>query len=79
MLLILYFFHISVMKFLFKPFTYQWLYYSEFLGSLEAHQAIAANFSIELLSVAGGLVGLFLLARWVWRASCSNSAKGPWR
>ena len=76
-LLVLYIFHISVMKFLFKPFTYQWLYYSEFLGSLEAHQAIAANFSIELLAVAGGLVGLFLLARWFAVRVLLKLCQGP--
>ena len=76
-LLVLYIFHISVMKFLFKPFTYQWLYYSEFLGSLEAHQAIAANFSIDLLAVAGGLVGLFLLARWFAVRVLLKLCKGP--
>jgi lipoteichoic acid synthase len=64
-LLAVYIAHISVMKFLFKPFTYQWLYYSDFLGSFDAHQAIAANMNGEMIAVAGALVALFLIGRWL--------------
>lgn len=64
-LLAVYIAHISVMKFLFKPFTYQWLYYSDFLGSFDAHQAIAANMNGEMIAVACALVILFLMGRWV--------------
>ena len=39
------FINISIVIYLGKPFTYQWLYYSDFLGSNEAKTAFQANTS----------------------------------
>jgi len=41
--------NITTVIFLGKPFTYQWLYYSDFLGSTEAKTAIVENLSFSIL------------------------------
>ena len=38
--------NVNVVKLLGRPFNYQWLYYSDFLGSPEAKTAMAANSSV---------------------------------
>ena len=43
------FINISIVIYLGKPFTYQWLYYSDFLGSNEAKTAFQANTSNVIL------------------------------
>jgi arylsulfatase A-like enzyme len=59
--------HIAILKYIGQPFTYQWLYYSEFLGSMEAKQAIWANVSVALLLIVAAcatiFASLFLLMR----------------
>jgi len=54
------------MKFLYKPFTYQWLYYSDFLGSFDAQRAIVANLNKAMLVVCASLLTSFLVGRWVF-------------
>jgi lipoteichoic acid synthase len=51
--------HISILKYIGQPFTYQWLYYSGFLGSMEAKQAIWSNVSFTLLLVVLACVAIF--------------------
>ena len=47
-----------------KPFTYQWLYYSGFLGSDEAKTALQENISISIIgNLIAYCVSLFLLAK----------------
>lgn len=43
------FINISIVVYLGKPFTYQWLYYSDFLGSNEAKTAFQANSSNDII------------------------------
>jgi arylsulfatase A-like enzyme len=43
------FINISIVVYLGKPFTYQWLYYSDFLGSNEAKTAFQANTSNSII------------------------------
>lgn len=47
------FINITTVIFLGKPFTYQWLYYSDFLGSDEAKTALQENLS---LGIVGNLI-----------------------
>ncbi|MBJ7880184.1 LTA synthase family protein [Gelidibacter salicanalis] len=47
-----------------KPFTYQWLYYSDFLGSDEAKTALQENISISIIvNLIAYCISLFLLAK----------------
>lgn len=41
--------NITTVIFLGKPFTYQWLYYSDFLGSNEAKMALLENLSLSIV------------------------------
>ncbi|MDP3913260.1 MAG: sulfatase-like hydrolase/transferase [Bacteroidota bacterium] len=41
--------NITTVVFLGKPFNYQWLYYSGFLGSNEAKTALSANLSVSIV------------------------------
>jgi phosphoglycerol transferase MdoB-like AlkP superfamily enzyme len=49
--------NITTVIFLGKPFTYQWLYYSDFLGSTEAKTALRENLS---LAIVGNLLALII-------------------
>ena len=49
--------NITTVIFLGKPFTYQWLYYSDFLGSTEAKTALGENLSF---SIVGNLLAFTL-------------------
>lgn len=49
--------NITTVIFLGKPFTYQWLYYSDFLGSTEAKTALGENLSF---SIVGNLLAFAL-------------------
>jgi len=49
--------NITTVIFLGKPFTYQWLYYSDFLGSNEAKTALQENLSF---SIVGNLIAFCL-------------------
>lgn len=49
--------NITTVIFLGKPFTYQWLYYSDFLGSTDAKTALQENLS---LTIMGNLLALIL-------------------
>ncbi|WP_190246276.1 LTA synthase family protein [Gelidibacter gilvus] len=52
-----------------KPFTYQWLYYSDFLGSDEAKTAFKENISVGIvLNLIAYGVSLLLLARLLYIA-----------
>lgn len=42
--------NITTVIFLGKPFTYQWLYYSDFLGSTEAKTALQENLSVWIIT-----------------------------
>lgn len=58
------FLNISTVAFFGKPFTYQWLYYSEFLGSNDARSAIQENLSgAMLLNLFALCVAVLVLAR----------------
>lgn len=57
------FVNIQTVIYLGKPFTYQWLYYSDFLGSAEAKTAITANLSVKLiLNLLAYVVSMVLVA-----------------
>jgi lipoteichoic acid synthase len=56
--------NMSVIKYLGKPFTYQWLYYSDFLKSMPAQQAILANISVQFCVAVAGAVAIFFLILW---------------
>jgi hypothetical protein len=71
--------NISVLKYLGKPFTYQWLYYSDFLGSMEAQQAILANVSVQFGVAVATAVLVFLGLFWVARRLTSLAAGSRWR
>ena len=43
--------NVEVVAKLGRPLSFQWLYYSEFLGSVDARQALAASVSPALLGV----------------------------
>jgi arylsulfatase A-like enzyme/TM2 domain-containing membrane protein YozV len=64
-LLIIYVAHISIMKYLSRPLTYQWIYYSDFLGSLDAKQALLANMNVPLLLVTVTTLIIFFTLRFV--------------
>ncbi len=57
------FINITTVIYLGKPFTYQWLYYSDFLGSNEAKTALQENLSpgivVSLISIC---ISMFLFA-----------------
>ena len=56
--------NIKTVHYLGKPFTYQWLYYSDFLGSTEARQVFQTNGSLTmLLNILGLCISSILLAR----------------
>ncbi len=61
------FLNISIIKYLGKPFTYQWLYYSDFLGSMEAQQAILANLKLDFVVALATALALFLVLLWIAR------------
>lgn len=55
------FINISTVIYLGKPFTYQWLYYSDFLGSDEAKTALQENLSpVIVLSLISICISVFL-------------------
>ncbi len=55
--------NITTIKFLGKPFNYQWLYYSDFLGSEEAKTAIQENLSIvSALNIVLLCISVWILA-----------------
>jgi len=57
------FINIQTVLLLGKPFTYQWLYYSDFLGSEDAKSALQENMSITILfNLMAYSVSLLLLA-----------------
>ena len=56
------FINISIVVYLGKPFTYQWLYYSDFLGSNEAKTAFQANSSnVIILNLILFSVSMYIL------------------
>ena len=55
--------NIKVVQVLGSPFNYQWLYYSDFLKSLDARLAIQAVVSWKLVMIAmAGVTGMILIA-----------------
>ena len=48
--------NIKIIELLGRPFTYQWLYYSDFLKSTDAKQAVSANVDAETLIAYGLLI-----------------------
>ena len=67
--------NIIVVVFLGKPLTYQWLYYSDFLGSREAITAIAENLSIPVIvNLLLLCLSMFMLAH-VLTIACRLLAK----
>jgi len=60
--------NIKIVQTLGRPFTYQWLYYSDFLKSLDATRAIATNLSWKLLlNVASLGIALLAVSRLLYR------------
>jgi lipoteichoic acid synthase len=56
--------NIKVVEVLGRPFNYQWLYYSDFLGSLDAQSGIMSNLSPTIvLSILGFCVAMLLAGR----------------
>ena len=56
--------NVKLVPMLGRPLNYQWLYYSDFLRSQEARNAIFAELSWSpILIAAGGMVGLLVLSR----------------
>jgi lipoteichoic acid synthase len=59
--------NIKVVPMLGRPFNYQWLYYSDFLNSQDAWNAISEDLNWKIFAVgAGGLVSLIVLSRLVY-------------
>ncbi|SHF43954.1 Arylsulfatase A [Mariniphaga anaerophila] len=57
------FINIKTVVYFGKPFTYQWLYYSDFLGSNEAKSAFQENLDIgTVLNLASIVIAMFLFA-----------------
>jgi phosphoglycerol transferase MdoB-like AlkP superfamily enzyme len=55
--------NITIVVFLEKPLNYQWLYYSDFLGSEEAKNAMQANLSVTtIFNLLFYVLSLFLLS-----------------
>lgn len=56
--------NITTVIFLGKPFTYQWLYYSDFLGSTEARTALQENLSLwTMINLMAFCLSLLILAK----------------
>ena len=63
-----------------RPLNYEWLYYSDFLQSLDARNAIAAALSWRLAAVAAAAVLGLLAAAWILgRALDALVARAGWR
>ncbi|NNL15028.1 MAG: sulfatase [Flavobacteriaceae bacterium] len=63
-IIIVAFVNITTVILLGKPFTYQWLYYSDFLGSDEAKTALQENISLSIIvNLVAYCISLFLLAK----------------
>lgn len=55
--------NITTVVFLGKPFSYQWLYYSDFLGSTEAKTAMQENLSVNtVLNLASMTISMLILS-----------------
>jgi phosphoglycerol transferase MdoB-like AlkP superfamily enzyme len=73
--------NIRVVQSLGKPFTYQWLYYSDFLNSTDAKVAVTANMNLEYIIRLLLLVGSAILVSFtfiginqlLWRTRTSRS------
>lgn len=61
--------NVVVLKFLGTPFTYQWLYYSGFLESQDAQNAMIGMLSWTLVGGAAAVIGLFALCTFSLRAA----------
>ncbi len=56
--------NITTVTLLGKPFSYQWLYYSDFLGSDEAKTALQENISISIiLNLIAYCISLFIVSK----------------
>ncbi len=56
--------NITIVVFLGKPFTYQWLYYSDFLGSDEAMTALQENLALKTaFNLLALCISMLILAR----------------
>jgi len=60
--------NVVVLRFLGTPFTYQWLYYSDFLGSLEARNAIGDALSWPLIGGLAAFLAIFVACAALLRA-----------
>ena len=58
----------KVVPLLGNPFTFQWLYYSDFLGSFDTRKAVWANISFRWLGTAAGLSLALVIASLVFRS-----------
>jgi phosphoglycerol transferase MdoB-like AlkP superfamily enzyme len=62
--LLIAFLNIKIVQMLGTPFNYQWLYYSDFLNSLDAHNAMLSNLSWNLLAnVVALAVAMIIVSR----------------
>jgi arylsulfatase A-like enzyme len=57
--------NIKVTEMLGRPFNYQWLYYSDFLKSIDASKAIGANISSSYLYGCGMLLMGYVIIGWL--------------
>ena len=53
--------NIRIVTTLGKPFSYQYLYYSDFLKSVEVQKAVSYNMSIDILFIAIGVCGVVVI------------------
>jgi arylsulfatase A-like enzyme len=72
-IIMIYIAHISIMKYLSRPLTYQWIYYSDFLGSLDAKQAIIANMNRPLFLITAAIITVFFVVRRILIAYLSTA------
>lgn len=62
--------HIKVIALLGRPFNYRWLYYSDFLQSVDAHEAVLASIQWSmvpaiLIGVLSYLLATIYLGKWI--------------
>ncbi len=59
--------NVKVVAVIGRPFTYQWLYYSDFLRSLDARRAVGAAVSWQTAGFAALVVAALLASAWLAR------------